>query len=154
MLWKSVESLEDAEISPVIRGYFHGLSQDEAHEVVLSIFLKEAQEHSINKAFLARRLGKSPEQITRWLGAPGNWTSETYTNLLIAMGYKPKYGAEKLADMRQSNRHNPDVDYISTQGAPVKLNLISAPEGGYKIDRLTGNPGKSEVIELSLTGVS
>jgi len=111
-------------------GYFHGLSQDEAHELVLSLFLQEASETGITRAFLARRLGKSPEQITRWLGAPGNWTLETLTNLLLAMGYKPEFKAQKLSDLRQSNEHHPSV---STALQIPEITLHPATEREAKI---------------------
>jgi DNA-binding phage protein len=114
--------LEDAQLDPAIMGYFHGLSQDEAHELVMEIFLKMAQTDNITRAFLARRLGKSPEQITRWLSAPGNWTLDTFTNLLLAMGYRPTFGAERLSDMRQSNDHHPEAGRISRGVIDITLN--------------------------------
>ncbi len=107
--WKLASCLEDEKLDPVTLGYFQGLAQNEAHETVLELFLKMAVSDKLTRAFIARRLGKSPEQITRWLSAPGNWTLDTLTNLLLAMGHRPKFAVERLSEMRQSNQHHPAV---------------------------------------------
>lgn len=59
------------------------------YELVVSEF----QKSRITKATLARRLGKRPEIISRLLGAPGNWTLNTVSDLLFAIsGGEPEYG--------------------------------------------------------------
>lgn len=147
-LWKSAAFPNDNEISPIARGYFHGLSQEEAHEVVLSVYLEESKAGRLNKATIARRLGKSPSQITRWLGAPGNLTTETYTDLLIAMGYKPKYGAEKLSELRQGNRHHPRAGTTVPAG---NVSLTMGSTGTETTYKLTGIATKgADVFGVSL----
>lgn len=88
-------------------GYFQGSTKDNAHEEILRIFLESSERDGVTRAFIARRIGKTPEQITRWLGAPGNWTLDTLTNLAIAMGYRPRVTLERLSDIRQSNQSHP-----------------------------------------------
>ena|SRR5690554_4229414 len=44
------------------------------------------QESAMTRTELARRLGKSPSQITRWLGAPGNMTLDAISDLTLALG--------------------------------------------------------------------
>jgi len=60
-----------------------------AHQYVLTRFLEAQRVSSINRAQIARKLGRKPEQITRWLGAPGNWTLDTISDLLLALGCDP-----------------------------------------------------------------
>ena len=64
--------------------YFRERLRNAVHEAVLRQFIKCA-DSGLTKALLAKRLGRKPEQITRWLGAPGNWTLETVSDLLLAM---------------------------------------------------------------------
>ena len=40
---------------------------------------------NVTQAELARRLGKDPAWVNRRLGAPGNWTLETVSDLLFAI---------------------------------------------------------------------
>jgi hypothetical protein len=59
---------------------------------VYNIVIGEFERSGISKAVLASRLGKAPEVISRWLGAPGNWTMDTVSDLLFAMsGAEPQY---------------------------------------------------------------
>jgi hypothetical protein len=65
-------------------------------EVVRRFHVLEDQ--GLTKARLARRIGKSPEQVIRWLGAPGNWTLDTASDLLTGMRAVPYVRADDLID--------------------------------------------------------
>jgi transcriptional regulator with XRE-family HTH domain len=54
---------------------------------MLRIFLDEKSK-GLTKATLARRLGKAPEQITRWLASPGNLRLDTVSDILLAMRHE------------------------------------------------------------------
>jgi hypothetical protein len=103
----SVISRADEKLAPGQLGYLHAYAQDRAHDLVRELFMAESRaDANLTRAFLARRLGKKPEQITRWLAVPGNWTLGTLAELLAAMGYAPTFGAEKIGATK-SNRHHP-----------------------------------------------
>lgn len=118
---RSASSLEDIALSPALLGYFHAMSQDEAHELIVDLFQRLALEKKVTRAFVARRLHKRPEQVTRWLSAPGNWTSETFTNLALALGHKPKLALESLADIEAGNERAND-------GEPVEDTKLSTKQ--------------------------
>lgn len=65
--------------------YFRERFRDRLYELVVSEFLKKERVGELTRSDLARRIGRKPEQITRWLGAPGNWTLETVSDLLLAI---------------------------------------------------------------------
>ena len=67
MSLKSVISVEDVQLTPAQLGYFKARAEAQAHTTLLRLFVDLSHEGKVTKAFLARRLGKSPEQITRWL---------------------------------------------------------------------------------------
>ena len=62
-------------------GFVRGRNKNKAYSLVLEIF----QDSEMSKAELARRLGKKPEQITKWLAGPGNLTLDTLSELIFAI---------------------------------------------------------------------
>jgi hypothetical protein len=80
------EIVEGSPIPPSKLGYFRARLSNRIHELVLDAFMKLEAMGKISRADLARRIGRKPEQVTRWLGAPGNWTIETVSDLLLGMG--------------------------------------------------------------------
>lgn len=79
---------EILEGKPIPKGklaFFQERFRDHLYELVVSEFLKREQTGALTKAAVAQRLGKDPSQITRWLGAPGNWELDTVSDLLLAI---------------------------------------------------------------------
>lgn len=116
--------------------YFRARLSNRLHEIVLMVFAKLEQEGKINKAELARRIGRKPEQVTRWLGAPGNWTIETVSDLLLGMGYEPALSV---------------TDLSNTQNAPLAetVNVAShwpSQSGGF--------PVTTQISGFQVTGMS
>jgi hypothetical protein len=86
-------------------GYFRARNRYRIHDVVLKAFAKSG----ISQATLARRLGKKPDVICRWLGAPGNWTLDTVSDLLFAIsGTEPNYSLSSPLDEGTRNYVGPD----------------------------------------------
>ena len=86
------------EFSIGVLAYFRGRLSNRVHELVLSEFAAQEREGKINRAELARRIGRKPEQITRWLGTSGNWTLETLSDLLLGMGLEPALSVQSVAN--------------------------------------------------------
>lgn len=96
-----------------VRAYFHQQARNELHELVLEEFLKQEHDERVTRAALARRIQKAPEQITRWLGAPGNWTIHTVVDLLLGMGAKLTFSLESLeADYAVDNLRQSQLDSL------------------------------------------
>jgi len=125
-LMTSISCLEDLKLSPSQLGYFHGLAQNEAHEVIFRLFLRMSEDEGVTRSFMAKRLDKEPAQITRWLGASGNWTLDTFTNLAIAMGHRPTFGVERLRDMRDSNEHHPLAGRNTERPIPPEARALNS----------------------------
>ena len=70
------------------QAYFRDRLRDKLHELVLTEFLQQSKDGRITKAQLAQRIGKDMDQVTKLLGAPGNWTLDTVSDLLLALGAK------------------------------------------------------------------
>lgn len=73
-------------LSPGTRGYFQARLRNRIYDLVLTKFREQEQKpDGLTRAELARRIGRKPEIITRLLGAPGNWTLETVSDLLLGI---------------------------------------------------------------------
>ena len=88
------EILDDSKTIPEpTLAYFRRRLRLHLHEMIVDRFY---QREDLSQADLARRIGKRPEVINRMLGAPGNWTLDTVSDLLIAMKAVPAFGSEDV----------------------------------------------------------
>jgi transcriptional regulator with XRE-family HTH domain len=69
-----------AKISSAVLAYFRARTRMRLFNIVR----RELIRSGITKAELAERLGKGPDQVSRWLAMPGNWTLDTVSDLLFA----------------------------------------------------------------------
>ena len=86
--------------------YFRARLRSRLHQLVLEEFLRQ-KDRGLSQKDLAKRIGKRADQVSRWLGAPGNWTLDTVSDLLIAMGAEPDFKVvaldQKATELRDSN---------------------------------------------------
>jgi hypothetical protein len=67
------------------RAYFQQRLRNRVFNFLLERFIS-AQKEGMSKASLARRIGKTPDIINRWLGAPTNLTLDSLSDLLLGIG--------------------------------------------------------------------
>ena len=78
--------------------YFRQRQKNRFYQALVAHFSKLAESEGLSKRDLATLLGKDPSQITRWLSGPGNWTSDTISDLLLAMGAELDFDIVSLSD--------------------------------------------------------
>lgn len=88
--------------------FFRARLQSRLYDLVITKFLKLEHGGEISRAELGRRIGKDPAQISRLLGAPGNWTLDTTSDLLLGMGEELEPSSLPLAGRPQRNYHRPE----------------------------------------------
>lgn len=105
-------------------GYFTAKAQAEAHQEILKRFL-ECQRTGISKSVIAQRLGKRPEQVTRWIATPGNWTIETYAQLMLALDGIALFDSMSLKEVSLKIKKSPsaDIDFSENQTATNRVTL-------------------------------
>jgi hypothetical protein len=64
--------------------YFQQRSRNRLFNFIIERF-EAAREGGLTKAQLARRIGRTPDQINRWLSSPSNLTVDTASDLLIGI---------------------------------------------------------------------
>jgi DNA-binding phage protein len=129
----TMKDRSDAAVSALARAAY---DREYFRNVILQELLLALELSGATKAELARRLNKRPEQITRWLSAPGNLEIDTVSNLLSAMGVnpctiirsRPSAMASGLAGDLLSRLHvHPPISPAVASSAPAQpsLSLLS-----------------------------
>lgn len=86
------------------RVYFQTRLRNRVFNFILKKFLEE-QGKGLTKAALARRIGKTPDIVNRWLGGPGNLTIDTISDLMLGIA------AEELKLTSESPLNQSPVNY-------------------------------------------
>jgi hypothetical protein len=118
----------DTAIPVAMLAYFRGRFGNKIHELVLAEFAAQEREGKTSRAELARKIRRKPEQITRWLGSPGNWTLDTLSDLLLGMGLEPVVSARSLASVHVSNWGTAWHAFQAAGNAPLIVHVQSAQE--------------------------
>ena len=82
--WSEIEDLN----APIPEGkleYLRERLRNDLYHFVIAKFLEQEEARGLNKADLARRLACDPARLNRLLGAPGNWTLKTVSDLLVGI---------------------------------------------------------------------
>jgi transcriptional regulator with XRE-family HTH domain len=83
--------------------YFRERNRNRVYSAVVGMFSKLVEQENLTKREIALRLGKQPSQITRWLSGPNNWTLDTVSDLLIAMGAELQHATSMVRTEAASN---------------------------------------------------
>lgn len=112
-----------------------------------SLVIEEFKKSRISQADLARRLGKGPDIVSRWLAAPGNWRLDTVSDLLFAIsGAELNYGL--IYPLNHPSRNDTWPDWLdkesSQQGALLQ---------GIDFDEAVSRKQTGSSIPVSLDAV-
>lgn len=65
--------------------YFRALNRRNIHSAILERFIELSDDERITKADIARLLGVSRSQVTRWLSQPSNMRLDSLSDLMLAL---------------------------------------------------------------------
>ncbi|MCR5859752.1 hypothetical protein [Mesorhizobium sp. J428] len=126
------EPVGDDPISERALGYVTEMAREAAFDLVATACV----EAGVSRASLARRLNKDPAQVTRMLGAPGNWTLDTIAEMLFAID----------GGMLRMSSYKPLEQPTSNRRFPACLDGITIEPG--KIYQFTQQPGAAPANNL------
>lgn len=109
----SSEIKSDGPLSDGTLAYLEERARNLFYDFIMTKF-KEAEQFGLNKAKLARRINKRPDQISHILGAPGNWTLGTITALLVGIN-REELLPNSSAFFNQPPRNLQPEDLLNTQ---------------------------------------
>jgi hypothetical protein len=92
------EVLEGTPIPVGVLAYFRAQLRYSFHDLVLREFLRQEDKEGFTQADLARRIHRKPSQVSKLLGAPGNWTFNTVSDLLLGMKALPDVSIMSLEE--------------------------------------------------------
>jgi hypothetical protein len=75
-------------VPPGKLAYFQTRLAAKVHQAMLRLFGRVERHESFTRRELAQRIGRKPEQITRWFSYPGNLTLGTVSDIFVGMGYE------------------------------------------------------------------
>lgn len=128
------------------RENFRSLVQDELLESFEAL-----KRRGFSRAALARKLGRRPEQITRWLSAPNNMEIDTISDIALALGCVPRLSIERLGDQPTSQLVHPLVQKLSDEWKLGTLNsLYARPSNEVPKGYLSSG---AQILSPSLQGV-
>ncbi|MGU3668200.1 hypothetical protein ACLBX9_28780 [Methylobacterium sp. A49B] len=100
--------------------------------------LATAERAGLKRSDLARRMGKGKANLSHLLAMPGNWTLDTYTDLLVHISQEEPVPSSKPYAGRAKSNHGPIV-LRDPSPAPVKLDV--SPPGA-------NSGSQSYIVEL------
>lgn len=115
--------------------YFRERGKNRLYDFIIGRFVAREKASQLTRADLARRINKKPEQITRWLASPSNWTLDTISDLMLAiygseLGFSeiPLVEAQRNYDQnaRLENYDFPKRPNISTTGQIYRIEVKNA----------------------------
>lgn len=101
--------------------YFQTRLASNVHQAMLKVFSGLEREGNFTRRELANRIGRKPEQITRWFSYPGNLTLGTVSDIFVGMGYE--FESIALVDLATGKRIQcPDhhVDWLRLAGLDAR----------------------------------
>ncbi len=99
------------ELSRGTRAYFQARTRNRLYDLVMSKFREKKNSEGLTQAELARRMGKRPEVVNRMLSTPGNWGTDTISDLLLAIAGEELDASSTSPSLRPpTNRRHLDRD--------------------------------------------
>jgi hypothetical protein len=119
----------EGDVIPVGKlSYFRTQLRYDFHEAVLREFLRQEDKGELTQADLARRIHRKRSQVSKLLGAPGNWTLNTVSDLLLGMKTQPQIGIISLEDRIAGHLEQwGDSDNIVSPDTLDQMPIVSDP---------------------------
>ncbi|MER2519718.1 MAG: hypothetical protein ABTQ34_03400 [Bdellovibrionales bacterium] len=86
MLSELMDMAKTNQLSASTLAYLAERQRNNLYHKIMSEFQKRKETEGLTKAQVAKRMNKTPDIVSRLLGAPGNWTLDTVSHLVAAIG--------------------------------------------------------------------
>jgi hypothetical protein len=117
-----------APVPPEKLAYFQERTRNRLHSYILKKFDEQERAGRLTKAELARRIGRAPEMVSRLLGAPGNWTLSTVSDLLIGIAAE-ELEPRSVSLLNRPQRNYRGEDWIDRAPPPPRIRTPTKSDG-------------------------
>ncbi len=105
-------------------------AKDVAYNTVIAAIEAAARDTGITRKEIAEKIGRKPAAVSAWLSGPSNWTIETISHLLHAIGAEVEYNIVLDADRTPANEFISVTDSEPTRRVVhIRAESISARVG-------------------------
>jgi len=95
-------------------------NRNRVYDVVVAAVEQAAVDRGITQKQIAEIVGRKPPQISAWLSGPANWTLDTVSHLLRAVGATMEYRVVFDSDRTKSNEfHEASTPVLEVPPPPV-----------------------------------
>lgn len=126
--------------------YYNRRLQNRVFDEVIQAFAHEAKAGRISRATLAKRIGKKPEQITRYLSNPSNFTLDTISTILIGLGAELDPTVAFLRDKPAINYAPPLIQFLDSVSAVPAQGRQIIDLGALAISTRSDTPNTGKAI--------
>jgi len=130
------------------RSYFQERLRIRVFNFLLEKFIA-AQAKGLNKALLAKRIGKTPDVVNRWLGQPSNLTIDTISDLLLGIAAE-ELELESSSPLDKIADNYSRFDDLASASAPPKPDSVPASAVTRAVDEQKINHGAAKAAYSAL----
>ncbi|KAB2940905.1 MAG: helix-turn-helix domain-containing protein [Hyphomicrobium sp.] len=134
------QALSEPQINKFWLGYFQEGFREEVHQQLLEIFETLKKSSGWTRSDLARKIGRRPEQVTRWLSAPTNLEIDTISDMALGMRVVPRLRFEPVKDSisdGKPNLTNPVADFVAASTASQTVLMKPTPTAATSYEILS-----------------